>query len=190
MITRDIRFDKKTLELLQLLVGQELEYFACERLEYTSSVYGMVVFAIGNKLYRITNLHERLEYFNSVDDVGVCRFEETNEDAVQSFLEGGELIKTPVKQRIKEIRIMNENQQLYHRGKQTYDMYTVRGIVFVMEDGREISVEKEIWFSEMITVRAGRNLMDEFESMDDFLGNWVDSQEYQTDGSREILILK
>ncbi|MCD8290996.1 MAG: hypothetical protein LUC91_05790 [Prevotella sp.] len=186
----DIRFDNNTLDVLQSLVGKQMDEFACCRLEYTPMVYGIVIFKVDGELYSLTNTHTVMDYMNKVDDVGVFKFGKTDENTIERFLEGASPINTPVNQRISEIRIMNENQQLFHNGVQTYDVYTVRGIVFVMDDGREVSAEKGIWFSEMINVRTGHSLMDKYESMDDFMDNWDEYPEYQTKGSREVVVIK
>ncbi len=186
----DIRFSKNTMTLLKSLIGKKMDYFACFRLGYTSSVYGMVLFKINGDFYWLTNRLETMDYMNKVDDVGVFKFEKTDINTVEKFLEGNPLTETPIDQTISEIRIMNENQQLFHNNIQTYDVNTVRGLVFVLQDGREISLEKEIWFSEMINVRTGHKLMDEYDTMDDFMKNWEEFPDYDTKGSREITTLK
>ncbi len=52
-------------------------------------------------------------------------------------------------------------------------LYCVRlveiGIVFMLEDSREISFEIETWFSEMITIQRGYNLIKKFPPTNDFL---------------------
>ena len=52
----------------------------------------------------------------------------------------------PVGCRVKEIQIVNEHQKLYEDEVQTYDVWLTRGIVFVLEDGLEIALEKNVWF--------------------------------------------
>lgn len=49
-----------------------------------------------------------------------------------------------------KIFCLNENLE--------FDIFTVRGIIIELADGREISFEKSIWFSEFITVKTGYEL--------------------------------
>lgn len=72
------------------------------------------------------------------------------------------------------IKIVEETQHLYKDDALEYEISTVRGIIFVLEDGREISFEKDIWFSEFIEVRTGYELETTFASPDVFIEEWAD----------------
>ncbi len=158
----DIRFNDKTMELLKSLVGKRLDKIEHLAVPLPTCAYGVVVF----------------------------RFKRANKDEVDGIIDGHELIETPVEQEIEEIRIMNEKQQLFENGVQTYDVDTVRGMVFVLKDGKEVSAEKDIWFSECIKVTVGHDLMKGYSTMEDFFGNWEDYPEYTAKGSREIIGIK
>ena len=56
--------------------------------------------------------------------------------------------------------------------------------------GNEISFEVDTWFSEMITVQRGYNLIDKFTSVDDFLEEWEDCRGYTPTVERMIVPLK
>ncbi len=171
----DIKFDKKSLDLLSSLIGKKMNSFSCEKIDYTLSVYGMAVISVDNELYRFTNILKPMNYFGQPEDVGVFDFDKTNTQEVQDFLEGGSLTETPVNQKIADIKIVNEEQQLYQNDLQTYDLQTVRGVIIIFQDGREISLEKDVWFSEMIIVKTGYNLINELEPLTDFTEDWENS---------------
>ena len=90
---------------------------------------------------------------------------------------------------IKKITVVNEHQQLFNQGIQTYDVYVTRAIIFEMEDGGEISFEKDIWFSEEINIRRGHDLIDKLSSTDSFAENWEGIEGYDTKCDRESIIM-
>jgi hypothetical protein len=102
-------------------------------------------------------------------------------------MDEGNMIEYPVENRITEIRIVNENQRLFHHDEQIYDVYTVRGIIFVLEDGREISFEKPIWFSEEIYIQKGYDLIEKFAPFEEFAEGW--NEDYHGESSREITVI-
>ncbi len=69
----------------------------------------------------------------------------TAEVEVYSFIEGESMIETPVNSVLKQVIIVNENQSLFKNGVQTYEVNLTSGIIFVMEDGLQISYEKNIF---------------------------------------------
>lgn len=66
-----------------------------------------------------------------------------------------DMTNIPVEEMIQEIQIVNEHQELFHLGVKTYDVQVTRGIIFLLQNGGEISFEKNIWFSEMISIHKG-----------------------------------
>ncbi|MCD8205490.1 MAG: hypothetical protein LUD29_02615 [Clostridia bacterium] len=191
----DISFDQGTMDLLQSLVGKKMNAFLCQRRMYTTAVDEVVMFRIEGTLYKLTNAYEVLDYMNSVDDVGVFKFGLASEKDIERYealyTPKMYMRSTPIEQTIKEIRILYENQQLYHEAVQTYDIDIVRGVVFVLEDGREIAAEKDMWFSELIYVTTGYNLMDAFREIDETLIDpWKKHPGYEARGSRQTVVLK
>lgn len=195
MNNTDIRFSKGAMALLNSLVGKKLKKIAYIRMPYSSECVHIVVLSVDEKMYELTNTFKDMDYFGDFEEVAVFDFRESDLNAMETLKAKGSAtnpyIETPVCQKISEIRIMNESQQLYCKGEQTYNVDTVRGIVFVMEDGREISFEKDIWFFETIEIRTGHNLMDEYASLEEcFLDDWTKSDKYEARGNREVVTLK
>lgn len=187
MKTIDIRFDKETLSIINGLVGQQMLCYKSDSFVYTPSVYGIVGFCIGDKTYSLTNFVEVLDYFGTDEDVAVFRLNQCQPGDIHSYTDKEELIKTTVGEKITAIKVVNENQQLYYKGEQTYDVYTVRGIIFQFESGYELSFEKNVWFSEMITIMRGTSLMDKFVSTDDFTEGWEGISDYEPKCYREVV---
>jgi len=173
MKTIDVRFSKEIYEKIQSMVNQEFKMIRHDPLIYGPGAYGIVGVYVGDKVFAITNQTEVLDYYGTMEDVAVFRFDES-ETAQIASLTNNEMVNYPIKNIIKEIRIVNENQQLFQQGTQIYDVHTVRGIIFVFQDGREISFEKPVWFSEDIYIEKGYDLYDKFAPTDAFLEDWED----------------
>ena len=107
---------------------------------------------------------------------------------IHSFVQGQTMVETPVESVISEVIVVNERQKLFENNKQTYEVLVTRGIIFKFEDGHELSFEKNIWFSEDITVGKGYNLIDRFTPASEFEEGW--SGPLRGECFREIILLK
>jgi hypothetical protein len=186
--TVDIRFSDETMQTIYSLIGQQFDGMKHDLFIHVPSVYGIVDMLIGGNAFKLTNLIEVLDYYGQMKDVAVFRFEPTTPDDIKTFMDNGKMIDFPVRSRIKEIRVVNENQKLFHNEKQAYDVYTVRGLIFVLEDGHEISFKKPIWFSEEIYIQKGYNLIEEFSPIDEFGEGW--EGDYRRECSCEVISVK
>ena len=95
------------------------------------------------------------------------------------------MIETPVDSVIADVIIVNECQRLFKKGVQIYEVMLTRGIIFKFEDGHELSFEKNIWFSEDITVEKGYDLIQRFTPVSEFAEGWSD--DYRGECSREMI---
>lgn len=99
-------------------------------------------------------------------------FYKSKSSDIHSALEGVAQIDTPINGCIEKVVLVNENQQVFENGTQTYDVWLTRGVIF-MVDGREISFEKQNWpYSEEINIERGYNLIDKFGDVRDFSEDW------------------
>ncbi len=76
-------------------------------------------------------------------------------------------------------------QELFYKDNKNYDVWLTRGIIFDMDDGLEISLEKDIWFSENIYVDQGYNLIEKYANTNDFENDWDST--YTAKASRRIV---
>ncbi|MCD7722663.1 MAG: hypothetical protein LUH82_01750 [Clostridiales bacterium] len=190
MKTINYRFNDSVMQLLHNLIGKSFHTFSCDRLPNASTtVYGAVVISIDNTTYALTNFLEPVDYINRKEDVGIFRFSAIDESRRIEIFSECTPVTTPVEQKIVSIKIVDETQYLYKDDIIEYEISTVRGVVFVLEDGREISFEKDIWFSEFIEVRTGYELETTFASTDVFIEEWSDS-DYVPDIVRNTVVIK
>ena len=101
-------------------------------------------------------------------------------------MDNGQMIDTPVQDTIISIDLVNDREAVTHDGVQKTFLST-KGIIFHLADGNEISFEIGTWFSEMITIRRGYELIKQFTPLADFTEEWEDCDGYISDCSREII---
>ncbi len=186
----DNRFSIETIDTLKSLINKQLKKIKHTAFFYRPAAYGIVGLFIGDDVYKITNFLEVQDYYGKQEDIAYFRFEPSQPSEIVSLLDDVEMIDFPIGGKIKEIRVVNENQRLYHNDDQTYDVYTVRGMIFVFDDGRELSFEKPVWFSEEIYIKKGYNLYDKFVSEEHFSEGWEGCDEYIAKCTREIVTIK
>ncbi len=188
MKTIDARFDETMISCLKSIIGQTLTKYKCDPFVFSQAVFGIVGIYTEQGCYALTNEIETLDHFGADEDVAVFRFKTSQDSEIHSLLDGISMVETPVGRKIKEIRIVNENQRLFKNNEQTYDVWVTRGIIIILEDDREISFEKQVWFSEMISVNRGENLIEQFTSASDFIEDW--EVPYRAECERKTIILK
>lgn len=190
MTTIDKRFDKETISLFESMIGKTFNEYLCDHFTFSTSVFGIVGMYIDNKPYKLTNNIEVLNYFGQDEDVAVFKFSSCSSDEIVTQEDDGELNTTPVNCSISNIAIIEENQQLFHNNELTYNIFVPRAIIFYFTDGHEIMFEKDIWFSETITIHKGYNLKSQLSPIDEFLECWEDSNEYFPKCFRHELSIK
>ncbi len=190
METINYCFNESTMQLLHNLIGKTFHTFSCDRLPNVSTtIYGAVVISVDNTTYAFTNFLESIKYINRVDDVGIFRFSAIDDSRCIEIFSECTPVSTPVNQKIVSIKIVNETQYLYKADVLEYEVSTVRGVIFVLEDEREISFEKDIWFYEFIEARTGYELETTFASPDVFIEEWSDS-DYIPNIERNTIIIQ
>ncbi|MBE5807248.1 MAG: hypothetical protein E7317_02785 [Clostridiales bacterium] len=167
----DIRFDATTMETLQELIGKKLVKYKCDPF-FSPSAFGIVGLYTEQGIFALTNDIRVMDHFGSDEDVAVLELNASTEREIHSWIDNITMVETPVGTSVKEIRVINENQRLYRGGEQIYDVWLTRGIIFVMNDRLEIAFEKQVWFSEMISVSKGYHLYQQFSPVNEFSENW------------------
>ena len=172
MIYIDDRIVSKEEGIFNALIGKKLESICHDPFVYTNSVYGIAGMKVEDAFYKVSNEIEVRDYFGEKEDVAVFKISEDAQENVRSLIEDSSIITVPIDQKIKHIDVVNEHQSLYENGVQTYDVWITRGFVIELEDGLQISFEKEIWFSEDINIERGYHLIDRFFSVDRVTEGW------------------
>ena len=184
----DVRFSDSDMAAIQSMVGKRMVKFKCDPFEFSTSVYGIVGVAFEDASYAFTNLVEVMDYFGVQEDVALFKMQQTPFSSICSFVRAQTTIETPIESVVTEVIVVNELQKLFENGAQTYETRLTRGIVFKFEEGYELSFEKNIWFSEDITVGKGYNLIDRFTPASEFEEGW--SGPLRGECFREIIPLK
>ncbi len=184
----DVRFSASEIAEIHSMVGKKMVKYKCDPFEFSTSVYGIVGVSFETADYAFTNMVDVMDYYWEQEDVAVFRVERKPFSSIRSLVQGQDMIEIPVEATVSEILVVNERQQLFENDEQIYEVLLTRGIVFKFEDGHEFSLEKNIWFSEDITVEKGYDLIRRFSPEIEFNDGW--SGNYRGECSREIVSLK
>lgn len=137
-------------------IGQELKEIAHTKFDFQNAVAQEIKLIINDENIYVCNFDKPEDYFGSQEDVPILSIE----DSVENF-SNCNIISTPFNKEIKDILLVQENQQLFHHGVQTYDIFITRGIIFEFGDF-QLSFEKDDWLSSNIIIRKGYDLIKEF----------------------------
>lgn len=185
MKTIDVRFGGQEMELLKRMVGRVMTKYKCDPFLFSTAVFGIVGFIIDDNAFVLTNTTRPMDYYGATEDVAVMNLSQVQEQQIHSMVEDNQMVNTPVGKKITGVAIVNEHQRLFQNGVQTYDVHLTRGVIFYFEDASELSFEKNVWFSENITVGKGEGLLDQFTPVDEFIEDW--ENDYRGECERTII---
>lgn len=183
----DVSFTKKEISLIKEMIGTTLTKYKCDPFMFSTVVYGIVGICTDKSAYAFTNKIQVMDYYGTNEDVAIFRVEKCEDSTIKSLIKENTMIELPINKKIKEIDIINENQKVFENNKQIYDVWLTRGIIFRLEDNTEISLEKNVWFSEMITVDEGEKLLNKFTPIEEFSEDW--EGDFQGKCARDIVKL-
>ena len=184
----DTLISEKEKNLLKSMVGKQFERFKCDAFIFSPTVFGIVGIYVDGQAYIITTSLKPVIRFYNNDEVACFEIKAAQEAEVVSRMEDGEMIETPIQEKIRNIMIVNDLQNL-RNGDHTERFESTVGIIFQLQDDREVSFELGTWFSEMITVRRGYHLVDTYTPTTEFLDEWKDCGEYMPECRREVIML-
>ena len=187
MIITDVSV--KNTDVFQKMIGKSFDKYRCDPFVFTPSVYGIVGIYISGEAYKITSLHQHVERFYSNEDVAIMSVDSASDKEIVTMMDDGELIDTPIKDTIVSIDLINDREIVYHEEEQRIFIST-KGIIFHLKSGNEVSFEIDTWFSEMITIKRGYELIKQFTPLEDFAEEWEDCEGYTPECSREIITIR
>lgn len=183
----DVRFSDQEMAKLQSMIGKKMLRYKGDMFGSAMS-YGLVAVRFEEAEYAFTNFIEVMDYYGALEDVALFKLEQTPYDSIHSLFQNKVMLETPVDRVIRRIEVVNEQQRLYEDNVWTYEVLVTRGIIFFFEDGHELSLEKNIWFSEFISVEEGEHLIDRFSPASEFEEDWSDG--FVGKCEREIITLQ
>lgn len=185
MKTIDVRFSASDMAEIKNMVGKKMISYKCDPFIFSTAVYGIVGVRFENASYAFTNSLKVMDYYGDQEDVALFQIAQSPYDDIQSLVQGQTMIETPVDSIVADVIVVNECQRLFEKEIQTYEVMVTRGIIFRFEDGHELSLEKNIWFSEDITVEKGYDLINRFTPVEEFVEGW--SSDYRGECIREMI---
>ena len=181
----DKRFSDSNMDMLRNMIGKKMLKLKCDAFLFSTSVYGIVGISMEDHAYAFTNLVEVNDYFGQDEDVAMFKMERMDFEDIHSMIQGQEMIIHPVESIVSNVYVVNEQQLLFKNDIQIYEIWVTRGVIFKFDDTHEISLEKNIWFSEDISVEKGYNLLQRFTAPTEFEESW--SGEYRGTCLRDVI---
>ena len=163
----DVRFNEKEINCIKEMVGATLVRFRTDPFS-SPDAFGVAGIITDRNTYELSNQIEVMDFYGGDEDVAIFHLKSCLESEIKSLFVDDRLIDIPINKVIKEIDLVNEHQKLFEIGFQTYDVWLTRGIIFRFIDNEEFSLEKSVWFSEMIHSNEGTNLLDTFTPVEEF----------------------
>lgn len=188
MIIKEYQFNETMITLLKQQVGKQFIKCKHDPFDFINSVYQVVGIYTDQNIIQIKNEIHPINYYGAVEDICFLEICSANDNDIKSALEDVEQLSIPIDGIIKEIHVVNERHKLFENNVPTYDTTITRGLIFILEDDREISFEMQDPFSEMITICRGVDLINKFSSTDSVTNSWDDNCKMNV--SRYTLILK
>jgi len=161
----DIRLKQSEIELLKSMVGHRLIALYHDAFVFTNTSSEIVQVEADNLIAYLYSFVEPVEHFGSIEDTAIWTYETEKYPALDSK----HFIKSPVQEIITKIELVQENQKLSINGEFKYNFDLTRAIIFTLESGFQIALQKDVWFSEEIIILKGYNLIDKINEKNDFL---------------------
>ncbi len=184
----DVRFSLDAKTLLMSMIGKVFQCYKCDLFENSPSAYGVVGIKVDDTGYAFTNFVKVADYFGKAEDVAMFKLKQIDYNEIKSPYRMPNMVEINVEKIISKIIIINEKQTLFENNLKKYEVNVTRGVIFKFRDGDELSLEKNIWFSEEITVRNGCDLINLFEPVEEFYEAW--STPCRGECIREMVVIK
>lgn len=185
----DISFDEITMSCLHSIIGKKFESYSCDPFIFSPSVFEIVGCMIEGKTYKLTSDLCSVQRFFSTEDVALLKFVSCESKEIVSKMDNGKLIVNPVEDIICGVDIVNDCEVVTHNGDKR-KFYSTKGIIFHLTNGNEISFELGTWFSEMITIQRGYNLIEKFTPINEFYDEWDTARGYIPSCTRDIITIR
>ena len=192
MTAVDKRLNADEMQMLRALIGKKILSFRHEEFHPTHASYGAVGIETEQGMIYLFSDLEPLSAYGYVDDVAVWTLTRERrawiDESPYAYVFAS---ASPVNATVKEIHVVQEHQRLYENGGQTFDVRVTRGIIFDFGD-YQYSLEKAVWFSQLIFIEKGNDLINTFDSTDKFVAadwneGWDEGVTAECD--REIVVI-
>lgn len=166
MNSTDKRLKKQDLDLIKKLTGKEIIKIVHDEYIYTNTSFGHINIFLNDDIYELKCAITPTEYFGSKEDVGILKFNKVTINDVKSELKDHKQTEDKISNKLLKIDIVNEHQYV-NDNKNEYSYDYTKGIILYFE-GFEYAFKMSAWFSEIIEIYKGYNLIEKFNNDDDF----------------------
>lgn len=163
----DMKFTDDMVALLKSLIGLTITAFRAEEFHFSNDVYGQVELITDTGSVFINNTLHVVDYFGAPEDI--CFLDVSLTRSIPEDDNNIVMVTTPINRNVKEIRLVQDRQDMIVSEEEHHTLLFTAGIIFVMEDGYELSFEHTNPFVEVIAVSRGKDLINSYVPVDSFI---------------------
>ena len=157
------------VDTLKAIKGKKLDYIRHNPMDDSGTILQVVEFAIGECRYYLYCDLETMDYFGLDEDISYISFSAEK----YPFVDDCNLIENHIGLKVTGVSEVKDDIQLYDDEELEYDFSFTRGIIIHFGD-YQLSIEKVSYFSELMTVRKGYDLISKFESIEEYRKDFDD----------------
>ena len=161
--------DEEDMERLKSLKGLRLEHIRLTPPNGSDTVLQVIEFSAGSKRYYLYCDLECIDYFGLSEDISFLSFT----DQRYPFIDCMEFVIEHIGLDITGVSEVKDSIRLLEGGKPCYEFSFTRGII-IHFGAYQFSIEKVSYFSELMTVRKGYDLISKFESIEEYRKDFDD----------------
>ena len=182
----DFRFSN---ELFQSFVGKQFNKYKHYRFIVTNSVSQCVGIMIDGISYEMRNDYEPLDYFGWDSEATVSSFAGRDWNEILSAYPE-DIVSEEVNAIIESIIIVNDHFSSFCHGECNYDYWETRSVIFKFKNHELHFAKEDCWFSMVILIDTGTNLIDKVPDGKEILEDFEQSDEQRIEVNREIIVFK
>lgn len=186
MTKYDYRFD---VNLFKSFIGKTFNKYKHHCFSYTNTVALYLGMMIDGEAYVFENDFEALDFFGWDGEATVSKFRKKEWDSILSS-HPEDIVATEVNETIKSITIVNDHFTSYAYGKQNYDYWETRSVIFNFGDHELSFTKSDCWFSMEIEINKGYDLIDKVPDGKFILDDFTQSDKQKIETGREVIVLK
>lgn len=164
MQTTKAELNETMIQLLSRFIGTQLVYFECDKLNRNNATYMKIGIFFDEGAFEIHNEIEVLDV-GGKEEFGVLSIIDLSNKRFELEIEPNEPVKYSIDKNVKDIKIVTDTVSCFEDEIEQYTAHFDVAIVFEFED-EELVIEKDVWFSEHLIVRQGRDMIKKMNAID------------------------
>ena len=176
----EARFSQDMIAMLVCCKNTKLISYESEASNEAGGVYGNMRLNFDGFSMEITNEEQTMPLFDELEDIACLSCSKVDSSLPFEPMVVTDVKKTPVGHEVESVEVITDTIDV-NGGE--YRIAFDMAVIFHM-DGATLMVARDVWFSEMLTIKDNDSF-DEIFSVDDVIESWSNDGEYNVTVNRE-----